>query len=172
MGAENIRRIKEEAGIPKPKKYYQIPKISKKREKQMEIEGTIPETTKSMTKTVSGTAELNRWFQERRKEMTGNCMHCGRISCRNSDQYYKFSIAHILPKRLFKSVATHPLNWIELCFWTNNCHGNMDNNILDLIYLNCFSIVIDRFVAIYPSIAHKERRYIPDVLLQYVEVEK
>jgi hypothetical protein len=38
--------------------------------------------------------------------------------------------------------------------------------------LNCFDTVIKRFVAMYPAIDANERRYIPDVLLQYVEVEK
>jgi hypothetical protein len=31
MSIENIRRIKEEAGKPKPTKIYRIPKVSKKR---------------------------------------------------------------------------------------------------------------------------------------------
>jgi len=172
MGLEEIRRLKDEKDRPKEKRIYQIPKVSAKRQKQMEVEGKVRETTKKMAKTVSGTAELNRWFEDRRKEMTGICAHCGSASCKKDDNYYKFSIAHILPKRIFKSVATHPLNWIELCFWRNSCHTNMDNNTLDLIDLNCFDTVIERFVAMYPQIDSKERRYIPEVLLQYVEVEK
>src|SRR6185312_6426762 len=131
MSLEDIRRLKEQAKLPKEKKFYQIPKVSVKRQKQIEVEGKIRETTKKMAKTVSGTAEMTRWFQERRKQMTGKCAHCGDPSCKNSDEYYKFSIAHILPKRIFKSVATHPLNWIELCFWGNSCHTNLDNNMLD-----------------------------------------
>lgn len=117
----------------------------------------------------SGNSELNRWFLERRKEMTGFCHHCGNKSTKHNDTYFKFSICHILPKRLFKSVATHESNFIELCFWGNNCHGNMDNNMLDLIDLNCFDEVVEKFLKMYPSIDKKERRYIPDVLLQYVK---
>lgn len=33
--AENIRRLKEQAKEPKAKKYYQIPKVSEKRKKQI-----------------------------------------------------------------------------------------------------------------------------------------
>jgi hypothetical protein len=172
MGLEELRRIREDRNKPKDKKVYNIPKVSAKRQKQNEVEGKIRETTKKMVKTVSGTAELNRWFQDRRVEMVGKCWHCGDPSCKKSDEYYKFSIAHILPKRIFKSVAIHPSNWIELCFWGKSCHTNLDNNMLDIIDLNCFATVIDRFVAMYPAIDPKERRYIPDVLLQYVEVEK
>jgi hypothetical protein len=120
----------------------------------------------------SGGADLKRWFEQRREELTGFCAHCGGRSCKRNDQYWKFSIAHILPKAVFKSVAIHPKNYIELCFFNNSCHTNFDNKTLDIMDLNCFDTVIQRFVAMYPSIDPKERRYIPDVLLQYVEVEK
>ena len=114
--------------------------------------------------------ELQRWFEERRKEMGGKCLHCGGKSSKGTSQY-KCSVAHILPKRLFKSVATHPLNWIELCFWNSSCHTNYDNYTLDITELNCFDLVIERFLAIYPEIDKKERKYIPDALLQYVKNE-
>jgi len=160
---EHIRAIKAAAQLPKqPKIRKPIAKKSKKK-LQQEAKDTIIKKT--------GGAELDRWFQDRRKEMTGHCWHCQGVSCKNSHEYYKFSIAHLLPKRLFKSIATHPLNWIELCFWEQSCHTNFDNNTLDITELNCYDIVIERFVAMYPAIAPKERKYIPDVLLQYVKNE-
>lgn len=122
--------------------------------------------------TMPSKAVLNRWFIERRPEMTGVCWHCGERSCVYDDMLYKHSIAHILPKAIFKSVAVHPLNWIELCFWPPSCHANFDNFSLDIIDLNCFSIVIDRFVQIYPYISPWERKNIPNALIQYIEVEK
>jgi hypothetical protein len=172
VGLNELRQIREDRDKPKEKKIYFIPKVSAKRQQQIEVEGKIRETTKKMAKTVSGTAELNRWFEERRAEMTGFCKHCGGKTSKDSEQYYKFCIAHILPKRIFKSVSTNPNNWVELCFFGKSCHTNLDNNMLDIIDLNCFDLVIQRFVAMYPAIDAKERRYIPDVLLQYVEVEK
>lgn len=120
---------------------------------------------------VGGGAELDRWFADRRKEMTGFCKHCGGKTTKNDDKFFKHSIAHILPKKLFKSVKTHPVNFIELCFWGNSCHTNFDNYILDLIDLNCYDEVIEKFVAIYPSIDLRERRFIPEILLQYVNVD-
>lgn len=115
--------------------------------------------------------ELDIWFKERRKELTGRCKHCGSPSCKHDDKYYKHSIAHILPKAYFPSVATHPENFIELCFWKNNCHGNMDNKVLDLIDMNCFDEIITKFCKIYPSIAKEERRRIPPILLEYIKNE-
>lgn len=163
MSIENIRRIKELAQLPKEKKRYKIPAKSAKKLKAEAEEKVVR---------IGGGNELDRWFTERRKEMVGQCWHCGDKSCKDSDQYFKFSIAHLLPKNLFKSVKTHPLNWIELCFWNKSHHTNYDNKTLDIIELNCFDEVIKRFVAMYPDIAPKERKYIPDILLQYVEIEK
>jgi len=170
MGLEEIRRLKEIAKEPKQKKAYQIPKVSKKKAEKVARNKELFESGKALVS--GGGAGLKRWFEDRRKEMTGRCLHCNDKSSKDSDKYFKFSIAHILPKRLFKSVATHPLNWIELCFWGNSCHTNFDNNTLDIIELNCFDTVIERFVAIYPAIDKSERKYIPDILLQYAEVEK
>ncbi len=143
---------------PLPKKVqYTIPKKSEKR--------------KQKEKETGGDDSLQKWFEQRRKEMTGVCMHCGGKTCKDDDKLFKFSIAHILPKGIFESVATHPQNWIELCFWNKSCHTNFDNNILDMMDLNCFDTVIERFKAIYPSIDKKERKKIPDVLKQYIETD-
>ncbi len=116
-------------------------------------------------------AELGRWFMERHKEMTGKCKHCGGTTQMARPNFIN-SIAHILPKAYFKSVATHPDNWIELCFYNKSCHTNFDNMSLDITDLNCFDEVITKFVRMYPAIAEHEKKRIPQVLLNYIEVEK
>lgn len=116
---------------------------------------------------------LDRWFREVRKTMTGKCMNCGGKTCADNDKEYKRSVAHILPKAYFKSVATHPDNFLELCFYgKNSCHTNFDNKMIDIIDMNCFDQIITKFVKIYPFISLDERRRIPSILLQYLEVEK
>ena len=117
-----------------------------------------------------GNAELQRWFFDRHQEMTGSCKNCGNKT-QSDKENFKNSIAHILPKAYFKSVATHPDNWIELCFYGNSCHTNLDNNIIDLTELSCWDEVITKFVKMYPLIAKEERRRIPQILLQYIETE-
>jgi hypothetical protein len=160
--ADNLRRIKEQAGKVKKKTPYRIPRVSEKKKMELKEAKEIK---------LAGGSEMDRWFEARREEMQGFCLHCGGRSCKDNDKYFKFSIAHLLPKNLFKSVKAHPLNWIELCFWDKSCHTNYDNKTLDIVELNCFDQVIERFIAIYPDIATKERKYIPDVLLQYVKNE-
>ena len=63
------------------------------------------------------------------------------------------------------------MNWVELCFFQNSCHTNFDTHSIDLTELNCYDVVIERFIAMYPDIDPKERKYIPDTLLQYVKNE-
>lgn len=116
--------------------------------------------------------ELAKWFKDRRNDLKGVCSHCGDKSSKDNDRYFKHSIAHILPKAYFKSVATHPDNWIELCFFKNSCHSQMDNKMLDLIDMNCFDEIVTKVAKMYPSIAQEERKRIPKILLEYIEIEK
>ena len=120
---------------------------------------------------VKGYAELDRWFKEVRKSMTGVCQNCGGKTCKDNDKEYKRSIAHILQKAYFKSVATHPDNFLELCFYGNSCHTNLDNGMIDLIEMNCFDTIIQKFTKIYPHIAQEEKRRIPSILIEYLKTE-
>lgn len=110
---------------------------------------------------------MDAWFLDRRTEMTGYCQcGCGLTSSKYEDTNYKSSIAHILPKRLFPSVAAHPLNWIEMNFW-DGCHTNMDDRGVELWpNMECWPVIVYRFARIYPHIAPAEIRHIPDVLLK------
>lgn len=115
-------------------------------------------------------AELDRWFREIQKSMTGKCQNCGGKTEANT-KHFKNSIAHILPKAYFKSVATHPDNYLELCFYGNSCHTNFDNKMIDIIDLHCFDQVIQKFTRIYPHIAAEEKRRIPPILIEYLKTE-
>jgi len=157
MGLDEIRRLKDEANKPKePKKRKPIPKESKKKKQQKKEYGD----------------NLTAWFDERRKEMTGRCKNCGKRSEKNSNQYFKFSICHILPKARFKSVATHPDNWIELCFWgDNSCHTNMDNCILDFTQMACWDEIVVKFQKLWPLLNKREKASVPDIFKQYLNTD-
>lgn len=192
MGLEHIRALKEAAKQPKPKKVYQIPKKSAKKIAQEKIQQKVviikPKKAgwfdanaienkevdcneSDELNTHKNATELQKWFEDRRKELKGICGHCGGKTCKDDDKYYKFSICHLFPKAYFKSVATHPDNFVELCFWNNNCHGNMDNKTLDLTEMNCWAEIVEKATRIYPSIAPNERRRIPPILLEYIKTE-
>lgn len=154
--AENIRKLKADALLPKEKKFYRLKQVSdKKREKD------------------SGAKEESMWpwFLERRTEMTGKCMNCGDKTEKRNEQYFHFSIAHILPKRYFKSVATDIDNWIELCHFGRGCHTQLDNYFIDITELHCWDQVIEKFIRMYPRIDPSERKYIPPPLMQYINID-
>lgn len=148
--------------------------FSKNRCKQCStIESTHKRIEKARLSEVDDNKEdLWDWFRERRKEMKGVCAHCGESTTKKDDAKFHYSIAHILPKRLFPSVATHKDNWIELCFWGNSCHTNFDNYMLDMIDMNCFDQIIEKFIRMYPDIAPQEKRRIPAILIEYYTQNK
>ena len=155
-----------------------LDRLEKKKERKKAVKADLAKVNKEISgsdenkEMAKGYGELERWFKERRKEMTGKCANCGGMSCKYKDSEYKRSIAHILPKAYFPSVATHEKNWLELCFYGKSCHTNMDNKMLDLTEMACWDEIVTKFCVIYPDIDKKERKRIPEILLQYVEVEK
>lgn len=116
---------------------------------------------------------MTNWFEEHRPLMTGVCAHCGGPSLRDDDQLFRFSLAHILPKRLgyFSSVMDHPDNYIELCYWSPSCHDNFDHGRLKLENMNCIDLIIERFLRMYPAIEESERARIPEFLMQFVPID-
>lgn len=135
-----------------PKKGQPIAKVSAKK-KQQDKEAK-PERD-----------ELKQWFTDRIKEMKGKCKECGCKINKHNSAYAIMSVAHILPKRKeqFPSVKTHVDNWIELC---PDHHALYDRSWEDAAQMKIWAEVVDRFTTLYPFIAAKEKRHIPEVLLQ------
>jgi len=122
MGLEEIRAIKANAGQPKEKKRYVIPKKSAKKLAQEKTEKNLRNGDDTLKE---------KWFKARRKELTGTCQcGCAEPSQKNDDTFFRHCCCHIFPKSLFESVMYHPLNWVERRFW-GGCHTNMDEGGLD-----------------------------------------
>lgn len=122
MGIEQIRDIKANAGQPKIKKPYSIPRVSKKRAAQSEIEKQMRNGEDTL---------LQKWFKIIRKKLTGFCQcGCKKESQKDDELYFRNSCCHIFPKRDFPSVMYHPLNYVERAFW-GGCHSVMDDTSMD-----------------------------------------
>jgi hypothetical protein len=106
---------------------------------------------------------LGQWFRDRREEMTGACMETGVKTAKFNDAFFVFSIAHILPKEHFPSIATHPLNWMELSI---ESHTKYDRNWMTATKMKCFAIAKERFKQFEHLIAQEERKRIPPQFLQ------
>lgn len=120
MGLEEIRKLKDAAKIPKAKKIYYLPKKSAKK--------IISE---KIAKEAGTDTALDIFFNEQRKCMVGVCQcGCGKPSQKKDDTFFRHCICHIFPKKIFKSIATHPLNWVERTFWEGH-HTNFDEQGVD-----------------------------------------
>ena len=162
MGIEEIRKMKEEAKLPKPQKKYSIPKKSAKKKAAEDAE----------RKARGGEdTELVKWYKRCQKMMSGNCWECGKIIETKNYEQAIHSICHILAKRktVAPSVATHPLNWIELC---PDHHAKFDSISWDERETwGCWEEIRDRLIMVYEDIAREEKRHFPESVLKYM-VEK
>lgn len=141
---------------PPPKEQKPIAKVSAKKQKQIQ-------------ESKEADQELEAWYDQQISKLTGKCQECGERINTKDRRFAKMSIAHVLPKRnnQFPSVATHPVNFIELCV-TNGCHPRYDKSWEDAAKMKIWPIAVEKFKVMYPSIAANERKHIPEVLRQEV----
>jgi hypothetical protein len=123
--------------------------------------------------------ELDIWFKDRMGRLEIKCDNCGATNWwleQNKDTKigklkWRSCQAHLLQKRHFKSIMTHPLNgmvmgsgYSGLC----HCHDTYDSSWDKASKMNIWDEVVRRFKIMYPLIQPNEQQYIPDVLLQEI----
>lgn len=147
--AENLRRIKAEASIPKNKKFYKIPAKSKKKLAQEAEEKKLRGDDDTL---------MEQWYKARRKELTGTCQcGCSNPSQKKDDTFFRGSCCHIFPKATFESIMYHPLNCVERAMF-GGCHHNMDNNGLDKwTSMADWDDIKERFHVLAPLLTNEER---------------
>jgi hypothetical protein len=162
MGLKEIQELKENIRANKgkkiPKKVYYIPKKSTKK--------IAAEKAEKESRGNSET-DLQKWYNYIMKNEEPICWETGDPINKNDQLGWHGSIAHILPKKKFDSVKTHPLNYVILKMW-GGVHGNFDNNWKKAQTMKVWPIVVERFKEIYPDIAQKERKFIPQCLLKHI----
>jgi len=145
--------------VPKPKK--QIKKVSDKKAAEMKEQ-----------KAAGSDWAMDLFFQSQRKSMTGRCLFCNGDTMKKDDEKFHFSLAHLLPKAIFKSVATHPDNIIELCFYGESCHTNFDNGMITWEFIKDSAewlIIREKLLTVLPLVAEDERKHkLYDKLLKLV----
>lgn len=144
-----MRHIHDGRPLPEKKKYT-IPKVSKKREQKLKEQKEARGGENSV---------MDLFYQKMRKRLVGVCQcGCGRKSSKHEDDHYRSSICHLFPKRIFKSIATHELNWVERNFW-EGCHSNMDNRSMDLwVNFADWEDIKERFHVLSPLLTDEERK--------------
>jgi hypothetical protein len=149
MGLDEIRRLKEQAKLPKQKSNYRIPAKSKKKLAQEAEEKKLRGDDDTL---------MEQWFKARRKELTGICQcGCGNKSQKHDDTFFRGSCCHIFPKAIFESIMYHPLNCVERAMM-GGCHHNMDNQGMDKWPLFAdWDDIKERFHVLAPLLTDKER---------------
>src|SRR5574338_95824 len=95
MGVESIRKLKEEALLPKKKKVYFIPKISKKKQKRDKEERDARNGEDT---------ELQKWYKRIIASEEWVCWNCNAdLGILSRDEMFS-CVAHVLPKSIFPSV--------------------------------------------------------------------
>jgi hypothetical protein len=173
--ADNIRRIKDQAKLPKEKKKYSIPKKSAKKIQQEKKEAELLKTTNELGQS-TGIPSQEQWFKDRMAENVPVCMNCGMTAPwllePKYEKIWRACQAHILPKReaQFPSVATHPLNHLVLFpVWGGylcGCHDEYDSGWFSATTMDVWPKANERFKQFESAIAEKEKRKIPEQFLK------
>lgn len=135
--------------LPEKKKPKPIPKKSEKRKaKEAEQKEALG----------GGPTEKEKWFQDRRKELTGTCQcGCGQPSQKKDDTFFRGSCCHIFPKSGYESIMYHPLNFVERAMF-GGCHAKMDEAGLDKWpAMADWDDIKERFYILAPLLTEKER---------------
>lgn len=106
--------------------------------------------------------EMDKFFTAMRKLMTGHCLFCNGDTMKRDNDKFHFSLAHLIPKSIFKSVATHPDILIELCFYGNSCHTNFDNGKITWLTIKDskeWDIIKEKLLNVLPMVAIEERKH-------------
>lgn len=113
---------------------------------------------------VNGESDQEIWYVLRKHEMTGMCSEgdCKTPTNKYSHEYYRWSVAHIVPKKLIPAVATHTDNWIELC-WQH--HSEFDATFEKAAKMKCFAEAKRKFDLFKHLIPNEQLRKVNPYLL-------
>jgi len=97
---------------------------------------------------------LGKWFNTQISMLPASCENCEEPLNKFAPWSARAYIAHIVPKKHFKSVETHPLNRLFLCI---DCHTNYDNWLSrDIVKMPVSNLAISRFKTFMENIHSSE----------------
>lgn len=112
--------------------------------------------------------DLNEWFNRiELKHSNGKgcyCMECGEWI---PQQYMRAATAHLLPKRLFRSISTHELNYLILGAGCG-CHYKTDR-VDKFIQMKVWPEAARRIKIMMPLLPFDELKYISSQLLNALD---
>jgi hypothetical protein len=131
-------------------------------------QNAAPKDTDKKKKTFSSApkmpnAKLESWFTRKIKQCLWICEECG-VNCHSTDaKYQRAAQAHLLPKSLFPSVATHDLNHKTLgpsC----GCHNKYDVSWKSASKMKIWKSALQQIFQLIPLLPQEEYKKLPDVI--------
>lgn len=111
---------------------------------------------------------LDQFYRDQWNRMPRHCENgCGARLLATTLGKAKFMIAHIVPKKIFKSVMVHPDNTLFLC-WP--CHQLYDQSWAKAVKLPVWPLAAQRFEGFMRLIKDTELKSLPDVLRTIIEL--
>ncbi len=98
--------------------------------------------------------ELDKWFDDIEQAFFLNGAYCHECGAYISKKYARAATAHIIPKSIFKSVATHPNNFLILGAGCG-CHHKWDNG--GMTEMNVFERAVNRFATFAHLVEEKHK---------------
>lgn len=123
------------------------------------LQALVTATVKAPTK-----KELDAWFAAQARHIPERCMEpgCGKRLFAEETWRIKAMICHILPKKTFWSVATHPLNRVFLCKTPH--HDDFDASWDRAAQMGVWPQAVESFRQFMHLITDTELRHLPPVL--------
>lgn len=144
------------------RKNGELPPMSFKKEKKPIAKVSAKKALENkQSKEAGSDSTMDLFFAANRKLMTGRCLFCNGNTMNSDDDKFHFSLAHLMPKAIFKSVATHPDILIELCFYGESCHTNFDNGIITWEFIKDskeWDVIKEKLLNVLPMVAIEERK--------------
>lgn len=126
---------------------------SKRKLQQQKANAARYASTKLRMGNYKKNCELEMWFKERALEIEKH-PYCWEDGTYIPVKYFRHATAHIFPKKLFPSIATHPLNFLVLA--ASCCHDK-SHTIETFSKMKCFPLAIERFYQFEKQITEKHK---------------
>lgn len=156
------QQIFEGRPLKEKKKYSPIPKKSAKRiEKEKEQKASGSKEASKL--------ELDVWFTEIEKKIIFGDLgtYCKECNAWIPKQYIRHATAHLLPKKIFKSVATHELNYM---IYGAGCGCHEKTHRVDkFIQMKTWPEAARRIKIMIPLLPMDELRHISNQLLEALD---
>lgn len=110
--------------------------------------------------------ELNVWFAKIAKEVIAPNPYCMECKTFIPEKFYRHATAHIFEKAIFRSVATHPLNYLILGAGCG-CHDKT-GDWEKFSEMKIWTLAFKRIQIIYPLITEKRKNSLPKFILNQI----